>query len=358
MTPDPSAPSSAPRDTAPIRTAILGYGLSGRIFHGAFLRHDPVYEVAVVATSNAERAAQAREDHPGVRIIADPLEVVDHAADLDLVIVCSPPSAHVEHASAALRAGLDVVVDKPFTPTSAEGEALIALAAEQGRRLSVYQNRRYDADYLTLRGLLEDGALGTVHTLESRFEGWKPAGGRGWKAHTSAAAGGGILFDLGAHLIDQAVQLQGPVTEMLADVRCVLGGPDDVAHLILTHASGAASYLTMTSLSAIEGPRFLISGDRGAWRTEGKDPQEAALRSGVQPDAPGFGVESEAERGRISTGEGTTPTPPGTGDYGRYYRELAVALRTGGPLPVDPADSVEVLRIIEAAHAGRRTVFS
>ncbi|MFC0672756.1 Gfo/Idh/MocA family oxidoreductase [Brachybacterium hainanense] len=341
---------------APLRTAILGYGLSGRIFHGAFLRLDPSYEVVLVATSNEERAAQARADHPGARVIADPLEVAQHAADLDLVIVCTPPASHAELTRTALEAGLDVVVDKPFVPTSAEGEALIAQARQLGRRLSVYQNRRYDADFLTLRGLLEQDALGAVHTLESRFETWRPGGGRGWKAGAGPAEGGGVLFDLGSHLVDQALLLMGPVTEVLADIRSIQGGPDDMAHLVLTHAAGGTSLLTMSRLSAIPGPRFLVSGDRGAWRTEGLDPQEASLRQGVQPDAPDFGEEPPSDRGLLSDGSVTVMTPAGTGDYGRYYRELAHALRSGGPLPVDPADSVQVLRIIEAAHATHRTV--
>ncbi|MGP5384720.1 Gfo/Idh/MocA family protein [Brachybacterium tyrofermentans] len=366
------------RSPSPLRTAILGYGVAGRYFHGTFLGVDPAYEVTIVATSNPERAAQARQDHPGATIIEDPHDIAAHASDLDLVIVCTPPSSHVDLARTALRAGLDVVVDKPFAPTSAEGEALIAEAHALGRRLSVFQNRRYDADFLTLKGLLEAGDLGRVHTFESRFERWKPAGERSWKAHTSVSEGGGDLFDLGPHLLDQAVQLFGPVTEMLASVRAVArsgdraapaaagsqsagprttAGADTVVQLILTHAGGVTSQLTMSSLSALAGPRFQVSGDQGAWRTVGKDPQEAALFAGTTPDTPGFGLESEEDRGELSSGDEVTRTPAGTGDYGRYYRELAVALRTGSPVPVDPQDAVDVLRLIEAAHRASRSTF-
>ncbi|GAA1305956.1 Gfo/Idh/MocA family protein [Brachybacterium tyrofermentans] len=366
------------RSPSPLRTAILGYGVAGRYFHGTFLGVDPAYEVTIVATSNPERAAQARQDHPGATIIEDPHDIAAHASDLDLVIVCTPPSSHVDLARTALRAGLDVVVDKPFAPTSAEGEALIAEAHALGRRLSVFQNRRYDADFLTLKGLLEAGDLGRVHTFESRFERWKPAGERSWKAHTSVSEGGGVLFDLGPHLLDQAVQLFGPVTEMLASVRAVArsgdraapaaagsqsagprttAGADTVVQLILTHAGGVTSQLTMSSLSALAGPRFQVSGDQGAWRTVGKDPQEAALFAGTTPDTPGFGLESEEDRGELSSGDEVTRTPAGTGDYGRYYRELAVALRTGSPVPVDPQDAVDVLRLIEAAHRASRSTF-
>lgn len=349
-----------PMNHPPLRAAILGYGVAGRFFHGAFLAVDPAYEVAIISTSNPERAAQAREDHPGALIIEDPSDIAAHAPDLDLVIVCTPPSSHVALARAALHSGLDVVVDKPFAPTSAEGEALIAEARALGRRLSVFQNRRYDADFLTLTGLVEAGELGRIHTFESRFEWWKPAGERSWKAQTPVTEGGGILFDLGPHLIDQAVQLFGPVTELLAAVRTAgpAAGPANVAQLILTHSGGVTSHLTMSSLSALEGPRFHVSGDQGAWRTVGKDPQEAALRSGTTPDAPGFGHESEDARGELSSGADVIRTPPGTGDYGRYYRELADALRTGSPVPVDPQDSVDVLTLIEAAHRAPHSTFS
>ncbi|MCG7310715.1 Gfo/Idh/MocA family oxidoreductase [Brachybacterium sp. ACRRE] len=354
------APPTTPPDTRPLRTAILGYGVSGRYFHGAFLRVDPYYDVTVIATANPERAEQARADHPRATVIDDPRTVVQHATELDLVVVCTPPKTHVELAQLALRAGLDVVVDKPLAPSSAEGAELIAEARALGRRLTVFQNRRYDADFLALQDLLDDGALGSVHTFESRFEWWKPSGERSWKATTTVADGGGILFDLGPHLIDQAMQLFGPVTSFAASLRSVRTGeipqetdmepPENVAHLRLTHADGVESQLTMSSLAAIEGPRFHVSGTEGAWRTYGKDPQEAALRAGTSPDAPGFGRESDEQRGELSTGAETSRTAPRTGDYGRFYRELATALPSGGPLPVDPQDSVDVLRLIETAH--------
>ncbi|WP_193105887.1 Gfo/Idh/MocA family oxidoreductase [Brachybacterium sp. FME24] len=355
----PTTPAAREK-VRPLRTAVLGYGVAGRYFHGAFLAVDPAYEVALISTSNPERAAQARSDHPGAIIVEDPRTVAEHADDLDLVVVCTPPASHVELAQIALRAGLDVVVDKPLSPSSAEGAELIAEAESLGRRLTVFQNRRYDADFLTLQGLLEEGTLGNVHTFESRFEWWKPTGARSWKASTTVAEGGGILFDLGPHLIDQSVQMFGPVTALTASLRSVRpdgtapadgeGTPENVAHVVLTHAVGVESRLVMSSLAALEGPRFHVSGTAGAWRSHGKDPQESALRAGTLPGAPGFGRESEEQAGELSTGGEVSRTAPSTGDYGQFYRELAQALRSGGPVPVDPQDSVDVLRLIEAAH--------
>jgi predicted dehydrogenase len=189
----------------PIRVAALGFGTAGRLFHSPFVVANPAFELRTIVTTNPERAATAQAKYPGVQVIGDAFAV--NAVDHDLVIVATPPATHGELATNALQIGLDVVVDKPFAPTSAEGRELIALAARLGRRLTVFQNRRWDADFLTLRRLLAEGELGEVFEFESRFEWWRPGGMTGWKGETSVADGGGILFDLGTHLIDQALQL-------------------------------------------------------------------------------------------------------------------------------------------------------
>ncbi|WP_433511997.1 Gfo/Idh/MocA family protein [Nonomuraea sp. CA-143628] len=342
------------RNTSPIRVAVLGFGTAGRFFHAPFLAADPAYDLRVIVTSDPDRAAAARAAHPGVMVLADPLAVTAHASDLDLVVVGTPPSTHAELAAAALRAGLDVVVDKPFTPTAAGGRELIALAAELGRCLTVFQNRRWDADFRALRRLLAEGRLGTVHAFESRFEWWRPDGLAGWKGDTGVADGGGILFDLGTHLIDQALRLFGPVTEVLADVnrRDPRGGcdADDDTVVILRHASGTSSRLTMSSVAAMPGPRFRVLGSRAGYVKYGLDGQEAALKAGMSPADPAFGREPEESWGRLGDHHETTPIEPERGDYAAFYRLLADALRDGTAPPVDPYDAVEVLDIIERAH--------
>jgi predicted dehydrogenase len=342
---------------APIRVAIVGYGTAGRYFHAPFCAADPAFEIRAVVTANPERAAAARTEHPRAAVLADPSAV--DPADVDLVVIASPPGTHAELAANALRAGLDVVVDKPFAPTGAEGRKLIALAAELGRRLTVFQNRRWDADFRTLRRLLAEGAFGTVHAFESRFEGWRPDGMPGWKGETAIADGGGILFDLGTHLIDQALHLFGPVTDVLADInrRDIREGcdADDDTVIILRHATGTSSRLTMSSVAALPGPRLRVLGSRAGYVKHGLDGQESALKSGMSPADPAFGQEPEEHWGLLGDADAATPIKPERGDYAAFYRLLGEALREGAELPVDPADSVAVLDIIERAHAQARS---
>src|SRR5919112_3052746 len=185
-----------------IRTAVVGYGLSGSVFHAPLIGADPRYSLDVIATSNAERQKAATSRYPGVRTVHDGDAVLAHAADLDLVVLGTPPATHYPLAKAALEAGLDVVVDKPFAVTSGQGQELIALAERLGRVLTVFQNRRWDGDYLTVKALLEGGVLGEITRFESRFERWSPEVSKAWKAEATAADGGGVLFDLGTHLLD------------------------------------------------------------------------------------------------------------------------------------------------------------
>ncbi|MET7339011.1 Gfo/Idh/MocA family oxidoreductase [Nonomuraea sp. NPDC005650] len=343
------------RNDSPIRVAVLGFGTAGRFFHAPFLAADPAYDLRLIVTGHPERQAAACAAHPAATVAATADAVAAHASDLDLVVVGTPPPTHAELAANALRAGLDVVVDKPFTPTAAEGRELIALAAELGRRVTVFQNRRWDADFRTLRRLIADGRLGTVHAFESRFEWWRPDGLDGWKGDTGIADGGGILFDLGTHLIDQALHLFGPVTEVLAEVnrRDPRGGcdADDDTVVLLRHEGGTSSRLTMSSVAALPGARFRVLGSRDGYVKHGLDGQEAALKAGMSPADPDFGREPEECWGRLGHGGATTPVEPERGAYAEFYRLLALALRDGADLPVDPRDAVDVLDVIERAHA-------
>ncbi|WP_404312141.1 Gfo/Idh/MocA family oxidoreductase [Agrococcus terreus] len=338
---------------APIRTAVIGYGTSGRIFHAPFLAADPDYSLDVIVTANEERRAAAEAQHTGARVVPTPDALWAQAGELDLVVIGSPSGTHAELASTALDAGLDVVVDKPFAATADEGEALIAQAARLGRRITVYQNRRWDGDFQTLRQLIGQGALGEVRRFESRFEWWQPEPKAGWKSEATAAEAGGILYDLGTHLIDQAMQLFGAVDELHAEVfrRRAGAAADDDAFLALQHESGVVSHLSMSAVAPAFGPRFHVLGARAAYTSWGLDGQEPALLAGALPGDAGFGETPEERWGVVGAGDDTRRVPTLRGDYGAFYRGLAEALRTGGPLPVDPADAVAALRIIEQAHA-------
>ncbi|NIH81392.1 Gfo/Idh/MocA family protein [Amycolatopsis viridis] len=335
-----------------IRTAVIGFGVSGRIFHAPFLAAADAYSLDFVVTGNPDRAAQATARYPHATVLSGPDELFARAAEIDLVVVGTPPATHAGLAATALDHGLHVVVDKPFTVTSAQGEALIEHARRVGRVLTVFQNRRWDGDFRTLRRLVQDGELGTVHTFESRFEWWKPQGPRDWKARAGIADGGGILFDLGTHLIDQARLLFGPVESVHADLaRRGAGASDDDSFLLLTHTGGTRSRLFMSGVAALPGPRFHVLGSTAGYTKWGLDPQEDALQGGAGPGDDGFGREPHENWGTLGVRGHTRRVEPEPGDYGQFYRLLAAALDAGGELPVDPRDAVDVLRIIERAHA-------
>ena len=250
--------------------------------------------------------------------------------------------------------GLHVVVDKPFVPTSAQGEDLVSQAAQAGVQLTVFQNRRWDADFLTLKKLLREGALGEVRSFESRFEWWRPEGFGNWRDTASLTEGGGILHDLGAHLIDQAVQLFGAVEESYGETANHVpdqDGADTEAFVSLLHESGVRSRLWMNGNAAQVGPRFHVLGSRAGYTKWGLDHQEPALAAGMSPLHPSFGVEPRDTWGVLGLDGSTTSVPAESGAYPQFYAELAAALRGEATLPVDPAQSLEVLRTIEKIHA-------
>ncbi|UZX05080.1 oxidoreductase [Arthrobacter sp. CDRTa11] len=340
-----------------IRTAVVGYGLSGSVFHAPLIAADDRYSLAVIATSDAGRQAAAGERYPGARTVPDGDAVVALAGDLDLVVLGTPPSTHYPLAKAALEAGLDVVVDKPFVVRSGEGQELVELADRLGRVLTVFHNRRWDGDFLTLQKLLAVDALGAVTRFESRFERWSPAISKAWKAQASAADGGGVLFDLGSHLIDQALQLFGPAAVLHAEL--LARRPDERAEddvfLALRHASGVISHLSMNALCAQQGPRFRVLGSAAGFTKHGIDPQEPYIVAGGSPLAAEYGVEAAEWAGSLGRDGHLGALPTERGAYPEFYRILAEKILDGGtasllPLPVNAEDAVEVLKLIEQAR--------
>jgi predicted dehydrogenase len=337
--------------TTTISTGIIGFGLSGRVFHAPFIATNPAFRLDAIATSNPDRAAEAHAQHPNATIVATPGELL--ARGLDLVILASPPHAHLEQGLAALEAGANVVIDKPFVPTVADAKQLIAKADEVGRMLAVFHNRRWDGDFLTVGRLLEAGDLGVVHRFESTFERWSGPNRDRWQDTSAAADGAGITYDLGSHLIDQALQLFGPATVQDAQLQRVREGAasEDDAFVSLLHESGVHSHLTMSRVAGISGPRFRVLGSRGAYSVSGLDGQESALKDGRWPGTADYGVTPERDWGLLGAGEDTSPVPTEPGDYPAFYAGVAASIRDGAPAPVDPRDACEVVRIIERAHA-------
>lgn len=336
----------------PIRTGIIGFGLSGRVFHAPFVAALPEYSLDILVTSSPERIEQAGRLYPDARVVPTAGDLLAAADDLDLVVIGSPSGTHVQLAHAALDAGLAVVVDKPLSVTADEGRDLVDKAERLGLALTVFQNRRWDGDFLTLKALLERGALGAVRRFESRFEWWKPEVAASWKTQATTAEGGGILYDLGAHLIDQALVLFGPVDDVYAEVATHREGgvADDDTFVSLHHGSGVRSHLWMNALAAQAGPRFHVLGATSAYTKWGLDGQEAALKAGGLPSDPGFGVDDESTWGVLGAGGALERIPAERGQYIGFYSALAETLLSGAPLPVDPRDSVRVIGIIEEIH--------
>jgi len=342
--------SDSPR---PLRVGLLGYGLAGRVFHAPLIAACPDLVLTAVVTRDPDRRAALRAVHPDAEALDTPEQLWQRAAALDLVVVATPNRSHAPLARAALHAGLPVVVDKPFATSAAEARALIDEARACGRRLTVFQNRRWDGDFLTLRKLIADGALGAIHRLESRFERWNPVPRPGWRESGDPADAGGLLFDLGAHLVDQAVQLFGPVRAVYGELdrRRADVAIDDDAFVALTHASGVRSHLWMSKVAAQRAPRFRVLGDRATFVKYGLDGQESAMAVGVVPGSASWG-EEPADRWGFLGEEGTAqPVSTLPGAYPRFYAAVAAALRSDAPMPVDPEDAVTGLEIIEAARA-------
>ena len=339
--------------TAPTRAVVLGYGLAGRVFHAPLIGAEPGLELIGVVTSDPERQAQARADLPGVAIF----ERADDAwaSDAEVAVVATANSAHVPQATAALQAGMHVVVDKPLAGSAKQAQDLVDLATAQARQLHVFQNRRWDSEILTARRAIADGRIGSPHRLESRFERWRPTPKGGWREEGPAEDLPGLLYDLGAHLVDQALHLLGPVERVFASVRRVRPGvvADDDTQVVLEHVSGAVSILSVSAVSAFTGPRLRLLGTGGGLWIDTLDTQEDALRAGRTPGDEDWGLEADDAR-IVTDTEPARSLARERGDWPAYYRAVAAALRGEGPPPVDARDVVQDLRVIEAAHESGR----
>ena len=344
-----------------LNVALIGYGLAGQAFHAPLVAATAGMRLAAVVTGSPERQRQALAEQPAVRLLPDADALWAAPAGIDLVVVASPNRTHVPLARAAIAAGLPVVVDKPLALTADEARALADEARRAGGLLSVFQNRRWDGDFLTVRRLVAEGPLGDVARFESRFERWRPVPKGGWREQGDPAEGGGILYDLGSHLVDQALVLLGPVTHVYAEQARRRAGVavDDDAFVALTHASGATSHLWMSAVAAQGGPRFRVLGSRAAYVKHGLDVQEAELRAGgARADRAGRGEEPREAWGRLGSDDDATPVPTAPGAWPHFYAEVARALREGGPPPVPADDAVAALRVLDAARrsADERTV--
>jgi scyllo-inositol 2-dehydrogenase (NADP+) len=346
----------------PFNVAIAGYGLAGATFHAPLIKATSGLVVRAIVTRSREKQERAAKDFPGASI-ADGLDkILSCKSEIDLVVIATPNKDHFSQATACLEAGLAVVVDKPAALNSNECLQLIECSKRHKKLLSVFQNRRWDADFLTVKKLIAEGRLGKILRFESRFERYRPEVRRGaWREAIAAEEGGGILLDLGSHLIDQATQLFGRPVRVYGEIDVRREGvlSDDDAFVALSFASGAKVHLWAGAMAASQGCRFRVLGTTGAYEKYGMDPQEDALRAGKTPLAPAWGQEGPENWGVLTTYENgqkrqeRLATLPGA--YQRFYSEMRDALKGIAGVPVEPEDSCTTLSIIEAARSSART---
>ena len=337
-----------------LRVGLIGYGYAGRTFHAPLIAGVPGLELAAVSSRDA---ARVHADWPAVEVLADAHSLIARA-DLDLVVIASPNDSHHPLAHAALMAGRNVVVDKPFTLTLAQARELAALAQARGRLLSVFHNRRWDGDFLTLRALVERGELGRIVHLESAFDRYRPVVRDRWRE--SAEPGAGLWFDLGPHLLDQALQLFGTPQAIALD-QAVLrdGGRCDDWFQARLRYPGRRVVLRASMLAAAASPRFVVHGTRGSWVKQGLDPQEEALKAGARPTwpaAPGWGADRQPS---LLTRAGadalrTEPLPLCCGGHGAFYAALRDALQGLGDNPVPASQACAVMAWLELGQRSAR----
>ncbi|HWT34409.1 MAG TPA: Gfo/Idh/MocA family oxidoreductase [Microbacterium sp.] len=327
-----------------VRVGLVGYGVGGRLFHAPYLRASQECElVAVVARSEAAVNA-ARADDPDIAIHSSLTSLLE--AGVDAVVVSTPPHTRRELVLEAIDHGTAVVADKPFAPTAADGRLLSDRARERGVLLNVFHNRRRDTDIVTARQVVDSGRLGTVRGLDLRFDLDEPES-------LEAGLSGGLLRDLGSHVVDQGLHLLGParaVTARLVHVDTASGPTDAGFAMEIEHVSGACSRISASKINYLVSKELRLYGDRGSYVSDYSDVQTVAIRRGERPwqNRSTWGFEQPDRWGILRTDEGETAVPSAQGDYTTYYDEFARAVASGGPGPVPAEEGVTVLQVLDA----------
>jgi len=342
------------RELQAINVGLIGFGFAGRTFHAPVIRAVAGLRLAAILQRKGNDAANA---YPEVRI-ARTLEELLASDSIQLVVVATPNTSHFDLARQCLLAGRHVVIDKPFATSYAEAAELVALAEKCGRLLSVYHNRRFDGDFKTVRYLIASEALGRIVLYESHYDRYRLQLRPGaWREQEGA--GSGVFFDLGPHLIDQALALFGAPEAVSADVRIERDGAvvDDAFDLTLRYPR-LRVFLRATMLASKPAPHFLIHGTKGSYVKYGLDPQENALKRGELPGGPGWGKEPPEAWGTLSQVEGEKVTeravPTEAGDYRGYYENIRDAILGKAELEVTPQAALSVMRILELAQQSSR----
>lgn len=336
----------------PIQTALSSYGMSGLVFHGPLLEVHPGFKITKILERNRNDSAGK---HPGAELVRDYQAIIDDP-DIELVVVNTPDHLHMDMATRAMEAGKHVVVEKPFTLKTSEAELLIDLASRKGVMLSVYHNRRWDGVYLTVQEVIRSGKLGRLVDFEVHFDRFRNYVKESWK---DQANGTGTLYNLGSHLVDQALNLFGMPDRLFCDTRMLRDGAlTDDSYDLLLHYPDFKCMLRSSYLVREPGPSFMVHGTEGSFLAWGTDPQERDLKAGILPGTKGWGLDPTFSHARINTDfhgehlEGDYPLLPG--NYMEYYDNVHDAIRLGTSLVVTPAQARDVIRIIEAGYESSR----
>jgi scyllo-inositol 2-dehydrogenase (NADP+) len=341
-----------------INVGLIGYGLSGSVFHAPLIQ---IVEGLTLKSVVSSDAAKVHKDYPDALVVSD-VDTLLANEDIQVVVVSSPNTTHYEYAMKSMLAGKHVVVEKPFTVTSAEAEALAALAKDRNVMLTVYHNRRWDNDFLTLKKLLQSGLLGQLSIFESHFDRFRPVVRDRWRE--KSLPGSGMLYDLGSHLIDQALHLFGKPQRISADLREERAGAEttDYFHLVFIYQDFRV-ILHSGSLVKQSGPRFVLHGDHGSFIKYGLDPQEDQLKQGIRPGDPIWGKEQKEFHGRLYTSveglslEAVVDTIPG--QYEAFYQGVVDTILSGKAAPVLAEEALNTIRMLEYAiqsHKEQRTI--
>lgn len=338
-----------------IKAGICSYGMSGQVFHAPFIHVHPGFAFTAVV-ERSKHLAQQR--YPDVKVYTS-VDDMFKDPSLDLIVVNTPNYTHYDYAKAALQAGKNVIVEKPFTVTSQQGQELVALAKSTGLLLSVYHNRRYDSDYKIIRQVVKSGDLGDILEAEIHYDRFREE--LSYKKHKEEALPGtGALYDLGSHLIDQALLLFGMPESVWADIRIIRKESvvDDYFELVFFYdqlrVRLKSNYIVREPL-----PSYQLHGRKGSFIKTKADIQEAMLQKGLLPGSPGWGEEGVHEWGLLHTEKNGEvikqylPSP--TGNYMDYYQEIYDAIAKGAANPIPPQDGLNVVRIIEAAFESSKT---
>ena len=342
-----------------MRTGVVGFGIAAQVMHLPFIVTNPHFQLTTILQRKGD---EAKTKYPSVKVVRS-IEEMLADPELELVVITTPNDTHFDYAARSLQAGKNVVLEKPFTITSADALKLVNIAKDSGRTLSVFQNRRYVSDFLTIKQLLSSNVLGKIAEFEAHYHRYRPEQRpNAWRERNEP--GSGILYDLGAHLIDQACVLFGLPKAVTADVRNQRPHAITTDYFELWLDYGFTKVILKSGMLVREpGPRYMIFGTLGSFLKSGEDPQEALLRAGRMPESPDWGKEKEAYYGSIYTTlhdqEVHEIYPSLKGNYAGYYEDFYQSVKSGTPPPIKPEHGYNTIRIIETAiqsNAEKRTV--